>query len=74
MFHHLVVVLQGGIALELLHHEDITLSERVVQTPPVRVEVDPARVGVVMVHLHHPGEDAVVVLSQELGHDELVDP
>lgn len=69
---HLVVVLQGRIALKLLYHEDIAFPERVVQPASVGIQVDPAGLRVVMIHLHHSGEDAVIILAKQLRDHERI--
>ena len=61
-----VVVLLGRHATVALHHQDIAGTERVVQDPLVRIEINPPGGLVVMVHLHHSGENHVVVLPAKL--------
>ena len=70
-----VAALYARVArLVLLHDDHVVHTERVVELAVLRVEVHLARLWVVVVHLHHGGEGAVVVLTEHLADDELEHP
>ena len=63
--HHVV------LSLVLLHHDTVVLAEVHEPASVVRREPHLARLRIIVVHLHHRGEDAVVVLAQQLRDDHL---
>ena len=74
LFDNIVIVLRRGHTAETLHHQNIAAAERIVEHALLGVEVKPALHRVVVVHLHHAGEDDIVVLSPKLRDDKLVCP
>ena len=74
MLDDIVIALRRGHTAETLHHQNIAAAERIVEHALLGVEVKPALRRVVVVHLHHPGEDDIVVLPPELRDDKLVCP
>ena len=68
------VVFSAGIAVVLLHHNNVTRAQRVIQLTPLRIEHHPMRLGVVVVHLHHVAEEAVGILAQQLRNDHFIHP
>ena len=68
-----MVILLGRKTIILLHHNVITLAEGIVHTAFLGIEIYPATLSIVVIHLHHGGKDAVVVLAQQLGYNHLED-
>ena len=67
------VILCRRITVVLLHHDDITHSERVIQLAVSGIEPHLTRHWVVVVNLHHVREEPVAVLSQQLGYNHFED-
>ena len=68
-----MVILIGRKTIILLDHDVIALAEGIVHTAFFGIEIYPAALCIEVIHLHHGGEDAVVILSQELRDDHLED-
>ena len=66
-----MVILLRWKTIVLLHHDVIALAEGIVHTALLGIEIHLTALCVVVIHLHHGGEDAVVILAQKLRDDHL---
>ena len=66
VFGYVVVIAAVRHTVKLLHHDDVVAAERIVKLAILRIEIHLAAICIVVIHLHHAGEDTVVVLAQEL--------
>ena len=73
VFGYVVVIAAVRHTVKLLHHDDVILTERIVKLAILRIEIHLTRFRVVVVNLHHAGEDTVVVFAQELRDNHLID-
>ena len=73
LFGNVIAVIFGRHTAVLLHNDDIIDPERIVQLSAIGLEVHLPVGSIVMIHLHHTGKDAVVVLAKHLADDKLID-
>ena len=67
-----VIILTRHV-VELLYNDDVTLPERHIHPAVVRLQPYLASLGIIMIDLHHVREEAVGILTQQLGDNHLED-
>ena len=59
--------------LVLLHHDTVTDAKRHHELTAIRIQPDLTSGRIIMMYLFHCSDDPVIILTQQLGHNELID-